>query len=184
MNQEQAQRLVDELFVSWGPFLARYVLRITQCPELADDLVQEAFLALYRDIRADKYINNPRAWTFGAVRNQIRKHVRHSVRHAEDLVGADALDQLAAEPRWPDVDAGSEEIRSVPLSALTAREEEVVLLRLQSFKYREIAVQLGISAKSVATLLARALRKLHAASQSVSSGRPEKRKREGYRALQ
>src|ERR1700730_5331200 len=105
MNQEQAQRLVDELFVSWGPFLARYVLRMTQSPELADDLVQEAFLALYRDIRADRYIDNSRAWTFGAVRNQIRKHALYPPRHAEDLVPTEGLDQFAAEPRWPDVDA-------------------------------------------------------------------------------
>ena len=49
------------------------------------------------------------------------------------------------------------------LSVLTPREEEVLLLRLDAMKYREIADQLGISMNSVNTLLARALRKLQEA---------------------
>ena len=46
------------------------------------------------------------------------------------------------------------------LSVLSPREEEVLLLRLDALKYREIADQLGISMNSVNALLARALRKL------------------------
>jgi DNA-directed RNA polymerase specialized sigma24 family protein len=46
------------------------------------------------------------------------------------------------------------------LSQLSPREQEVMLLRMESLKYREIASELGISINSVATLLARALRKL------------------------
>ena len=39
----------------------------------------------------------------------------------------------------------------------------MLLLRLESIKYREVADQLGISMNSVNTLLARALRKLQQA---------------------
>jgi RNA polymerase sigma factor (sigma-70 family) len=49
------------------------------------------------------------------------------------------------------------------LSVLSPREEEVLLLRLEALKYREIADQLGISMNSVNALLARALRKLQVA---------------------
>jgi RNA polymerase sigma factor (sigma-70 family) len=54
------------------------------------------------------------------------------------------------------------EIRGL-LSVLSPREEEVLLLRLEALKYREIAEHLGISMNSVNTLLARALRKLQTA---------------------
>lgn len=54
------------------------------------------------------------------------------------------------------------DLRSL-LSVLSPREEEVLPLRLESLKYREIAEQLGISVNSVNTLLARALRKLQKA---------------------
>jgi RNA polymerase sigma-70 factor (ECF subfamily) len=183
MEPEDATRLVDDLFTSWGPFLGRYALRVTRSATLADDLVQEAFLALYRDLRRGKSIENPKSWTLGAVRNQIRKHARYWHRHSEDLVGADALDLIAAEPRWPDVSAIEEESGAIPTGVLTVREEEVILLRLQSLKYREIATVLGISDKSVCTLLARALRKMQAASQGMVPKEAHARKRGGRNAL-
>jgi RNA polymerase sigma-70 factor (ECF subfamily) len=171
MEKNKATELVDDLFNSWSPFLARYALRVMRSSAVADDVVQEAFLALYRDLRAGKRIENPKAWTLGAVRNQIRKQIRYWHQHSEDLVGADNLDLLAAEPRWPDISAGEDDPGPIPTGVLTIREEEVVLLRLQSFKYREIASQLGISDKSVCTLLARALKKLQAAASHVSRPR-------------
>lgn len=151
---------MEEVFACWGPFLVRYALQMTRSPEASDDIVQEAFLALYRDLRSGKTIRDPRSWTFGAVRNQIRKRARILGRHGEDLTPFEDLDRFAAEPRWPDVLAETADEGDLTLSVLTEREKEVVLLRLQSFKYREIAKQLGNSEKSVATLLARALKKL------------------------
>jgi RNA polymerase sigma factor (sigma-70 family) len=55
--------------------------------------------------------------------------------------------------------SGPKDVRNF-LSVLSPREEEVLLLRLETLKYREIAEQLGISINTVNTLLARALRKL------------------------
>ncbi len=171
MNQEGTTKTVTDLFESWGPFLLRYAVRMTRSFELADDLVQEAFFALYRDLRAGKRIDNPKAWTFGAVRNQLRKHTRDQQHHAEDLEPTENLDLLPAQPCWPDVAADFDDGAPKGLSLLSAREEEVLHLRLQSFKYREIADKLGIGPKSVATLLARALKKLRIASGVLPAGR-------------
>jgi RNA polymerase sigma-70 factor, ECF subfamily len=185
MDKEAAAELVDVLFTEWSPFLARYALRITRSATLTDDLVQEAFLALYRDLRAGKRIENPKAWTLGAVRNQIRKRDRFIYRHTEDLVPFDELDLIAAEPRWPDIGAEQDDAGPIPMGVLTVREEEVVLLRLQSLKYREIAAQLGISGKAVCTLLGRALKKLQLATGSTHSGQTlHGKRREGRDALQ
>jgi RNA polymerase sigma-70 factor (ECF subfamily) len=164
MNQQDATRTITELFESWGPFLVRYAVRMTRSFEFADDLVQEVFLALYRDLREGKHIQSPKAWTLGAVRNQVRKHARYVQRHAEDLEPPESMDLLPANPSWPDIGAGDDYGAPVGLELLSAREEEVLLLRLQSFKYREIAEQLGIGPKSVCTLLARALKKLQIAA--------------------
>ena len=59
------------------------------------------------------------------------------------------------------------------LSVLSPREEEVLLLRLEALKYREIADQLGISMNSVNALLARALRKLQEAMLRKDESRRE-----------
>ncbi len=170
MKQEDATKLVNSLFEAWAPFLLRYAVRMTRSFEFADDLVQEVFLALYSALRQGKRIDNPRAWTLGAVRNQVSKHARYLQRRAEDLEPSDALDLIPAQPCWPDVAADFDGDAPLDLSVLSVREEEALLLRLQSFKYREIASRLGISTKTVCTLLTRALKKLQIASHSPGSG--------------
>jgi RNA polymerase sigma factor (sigma-70 family) len=66
------------------------------------------------------------------------------------------------------------EIRGL-LSVLSPREEEVLLLRLEALKYREIADQLGISMNSVNALLARALRKIQVAKSEQTKVEGENR---------
>ena len=178
MTQLEAVSLVDGLFQSIGAFLVRFAVRRTHSIELAEDVVQEAFLSLYRDLRQGKRIDDPRAWTIGAVRNQIRKHVRDATRHREDLTANEDFDLF---PSGVTAVPFGEPLR---LAGLTPREEEVVALRLQSMKYREIAEHLGIGAKSVCTLLARAVRKLQSTAQAQRPGRPSVRAREVHSALQ
>ncbi|MCC7153183.1 MAG: RNA polymerase sigma factor [Bryobacterales bacterium] len=166
MKQEDAARLVNELFETSGPFLLRYAAHQAKSPTVADDLVQEAFLALYRELREGKRIDNPKAWMFAVVRNQIRKRARNQLRCAEDLMSDALLDLMPAHPSWPDVESDTASPPPLDLSILSIREGEALCLRLESLKYREIAERLGISSKSVCTLLARALKKLRMVSGS------------------
>jgi len=161
MDRVKASAVVHEVFNAWAPSLARHARRLTGSRETADDLVQEAFLALYNELRAGKTIENPRAWTLTVVRHYAAKHIRDKARRGERLQPTESFDSLAGpalEPR----ESGYDEISHL-LSVLTEREEEVVLLRLDCLRYREIAEQLGVNGKTVATLLARGLRKLRQA---------------------
>jgi DNA-directed RNA polymerase specialized sigma24 family protein len=78
----------------------------------------------------------------------------------------ESLEQVDAERHpnlWlePDYDRGVQMAEVTRLfSRLSAREEEVVLLRLEGLKFREIGDSLGISPKSADTLFARAFRKI------------------------
>lgn len=161
MERQEAADLLNSLFETWGSSLVRYAFQLTWSRESAEDLAQEAFLALYADLREGKKIDNLKAWTLAIVRNLAHKKHRDHCRHAEVLESSDKMDQRCApnqeQDEWQD-------LRRM-LSVLTPREAEVIMLRMQVLKYREIADQLHISDKSVATLLARALRKLQLAAQ-------------------
>lgn len=159
MDQVEASRLVNDTFGASAVFLVRYAYRRTRSMTLAEDVVQEAFLALYRDLRLGKDIREPRGWMVGAVRNQICKLARANARHGEDLFPPEKLDLMASQ-LLTEEEAVSGDDAPLLLSVLSPREEEVILLRLQCLKYREIADQLGIGTKTVCTLLARAIRKL------------------------
>jgi RNA polymerase sigma-70 factor (ECF subfamily) len=176
MTREEASRLVEPLFENWGPALVRYAARATGHLELAEDLVQEAFMALYSKVRGGAEIHNPKGWTLRVVRNQILKQKRTLSRRLEDCWNPGDLDSIPV----ADAPASFEREDVVGLFVvLTQREEEVILLRLESFKYREIAAELGISEKSVCTLLARALRKLQQASEQGVPRRISSRKHYG-----
>jgi RNA polymerase sigma factor (sigma-70 family) len=153
MDREDAARQVSQVFDAWYPSVTRYAWRATGDFGTAEDIAQEAFLALYKELRRGTEIYNARAWVLCVVRRQVGKSVRGRI--------WDSLDEAQSVPApEPGV-----EVDSVTdyLSVLSPREEEVLLLRLSALKYREIADRLSISPNSVNTLLARAIRKLQKA---------------------
>jgi RNA polymerase sigma-70 factor (ECF subfamily) len=174
MDADNATRMLVSLFESWYSFLVRYGSRSTGSFALAEDLVQETFMQLYRELRKGKDIEHPKAWTLCVLRRAIARHIRTYVRQGGAPESLEVLDLM---PVGQSVFAapGVEWDEATRLfSVLTAREEEVLLLRLEALKYREIAARLGISASSVNTLLARALRKLQKAARSDAGRQPTK----------
>lgn len=164
MERQEAADIVSRLFGTWDEALVRYAFQLTHSKELAEDLAQEAFLALYADLRKGKQIDNVKAWTLAIVRNQAYKAFRDNGRHREVLEPNELLDTRSSPSPPPE---HWEEVRRM-FSVLTPREAEVMALRLESLKYCEIASQLRISDKSVATLLARGLKKMKAAREMSS----------------
>jgi RNA polymerase sigma-19 factor, ECF subfamily len=156
VNENDATNLTTALFDRWYMTLVRYALRTTANYGVAEDLAQETFMELYQALRAGKNIEHPKAWMLCVLRRSISRSM-------QDRALYEQLDELEIAgntvTELPDI----LDIRCL-LSVLTPREEEVLLLRLEALKYREIADQLGISTNSVNTLLARALRKLQQAT--------------------
>ena len=162
MKQQQARELLTDLFESWYPALLRYSYRLTRDLELAEDVVQDSFLELYRNLARGTDIDNPKGWTLTVVRRRILHHYRNLKR--EGLrVEYELLDTIAGKPD-PEIQRFLSGDLASLFNVLSPREEEVLLLRLESLKYREIGDRLGISANSVTTLLSRALKKLRLAS--------------------
>jgi len=145
-----------------GPLL-RYAIRSCGSPDVAEDIVQEVFMRLYRTLREGQRVDNPRAWAFAVVRREIGKWATEPLGRAA-MQPLEILDSLPAGNSAPDMRAIERSELERLFGVLTHREEEVLLLRLGALKYREIADQLRISTKSVCTMLARALRKLQRAA--------------------
>jgi RNA polymerase sigma factor (sigma-70 family) len=166
VNENDATNLTTALFDRWYMALVRYALRTTANYGLAEDLAQETFIQLYQALRAGKDIEHPKAWMICVLRRAMSRQMQDRTLY-EPLDGLEIAEKTVNE--LPDMF----DIRRL-LSVLTPREEEVLLLRLEALKYREIADQLGISINSVNTLLARALRKLQQVAVSRTSERSEK----------
>jgi RNA polymerase sigma factor (sigma-70 family) len=177
MNEADATNLVAALFDHMYTKFFRYVLKTTANPHVAEDLVQDAFMLLYQTLRSGKDIEKPEAWTMCVLHRAANRQIQERSNYEE-------LDETAFTQNWLEEDTDISAVRDL-LSCLSPREEEVLLLRLEAMKYREIADELGISITSVNTLLARALQKLQKAvtiQQRIKEGRGQYEKKPVRRA--
>jgi RNA polymerase sigma-70 factor (ECF subfamily) len=164
VNEHDATDLVTALFDRWYMAMVRFAVRTTANYDFAEDLAQDTFMQLYQALRAGKNIEHPKAWTMCVLRRTMNRQM-------QDRRLQEPLDELELAGEAVTAMSDFEDIRHL-LWVLSPREEEVLLLRLEALKYREIADQLGISMNSVNTLLARALRKLQqAAARKTPKGR-------------
>ncbi|MCE5309057.1 MAG: RNA polymerase sigma factor [Acidobacteriales bacterium] len=174
MTQDEAAVIVGSLFESSYVNLVRYVFRKVGCVAVAEELVQDTLLDLYRTLRWGEAVEHPRAWAISVLQRKVHKEFRRRAKEGlrEPI---EAVEVLAVVGR-ADYDQHFTQMRNEVvrlLSVLTRREQEVVLLRMESLKYTEIARALGISRNSVNTLLARALHKLQAAARKWPDGASE-----------
>ncbi|MEW5977307.1 MAG: sigma-70 family RNA polymerase sigma factor [Acidobacteriota bacterium] len=164
MNALQASAVVTSLFEGWYSILVRYVHKLTGSFDLAEDVAQEAMMLLYRELRSGRPVENPKGWTLCVARRQIHKQIRNYQSMDPQTQSLEMLESRGSSgTRWQEPVFDRHDSARL-FSVLTTRELEVILLRMEAMKYREIAKQLGISPNSVNTLLARALRKLQRAA--------------------
>jgi RNA polymerase sigma-70 factor (ECF subfamily) len=160
MDRRAVLEQFEPFFKVWYPHLLRYVCRYISPRETAEEVVQEVFLDLYKAFGAGTSIEFPKAWTIRVARRKCAELRRRPLHVDLDQVDARDSGDLSSNPA-ESLDRGLDTARLRGcLSLLTDREEQVLLLRLQSMKFREIGSSLGITTSSVNTLLARALEKL------------------------
>ena len=155
MDETDATILVTGLFDRWYTQLIRYVVEATRSSDFAEDLVQDVFMQLYQILRSGKEIEHPKAWTLCVLRRAVLRQMQERSRFEQ-------LDEIEIAHNSLNDGTDAYVIQNL-LRLLSPRKQEVLLLRLEAMKYREIADRLGISMTSVNTLLARALQKLRKA---------------------
>jgi RNA polymerase sigma-70 factor (ECF subfamily) len=146
----------DSLFQKLYPSLFRYLHRLTGDADIADDIAQESFVRLLKQNLPEDEV---RPWLFTVAMNLVRDNARKVERRQRLLTTAPALVSSTALPDEA-VERG-ERVSSVRvvLDQLSARDQQLLLMREEGFKYEEIAHVIGVAPASVGTLIARALRR-------------------------
>jgi len=162
---QEAYREITRLFEALRDPVFRQVLRILGSPAEAEDVTQEVFLRLYGEMRAERKIDNPKAWLFRVAHNLAIDRVRAN-RHTQSWDENEASETWEAladpaplgEERLAAVEK-QEKVRAL-LSGLSPQERRCMELRTEGLTYREIAEVLGVRITTVETNLARAVKKL------------------------
>ena len=164
--QAEVLALFDEL----RDRLLRYSMSFGLAVQDGEDVLQEVFLALFRHLQADKSRENLPGWAYRTTHNLSLKRraalhleVRRTTPAAAGEPGSDPLQD------YPDGVPGPEQqvlfrerqqrLQAV-VQALPAKDRACLQLRAEGWRYRDIAVTVGISLGSVAASLARSFEKL------------------------
>lgn len=168
ITEEQVARIragdreaFEQLFRTWYARLASYAERVVASPDVAEDVVQDVLVAIWN--RRGELPEGAKlgAYLHRSVRNRALNHLRNN-RHTEGLaIGTDDEPSIAASAETELEDAELAIAVQTAMESLAPRTREVFLLhRQQELTYNEIASTLGISIKTVETLMGRALRAL------------------------
>jgi len=151
----------DTIFRTWYPRLVRLADGLVRDQAVAEELVQDVMLELWRRRALLAPDGSPQAYLFQATRNRALNHLRHVQvqRRAEPHV----VEHVARESPAPPALEAEEMDAAVrqAIDELPPRCREVFeLSRVQGLRYAEIAATLGISVKAVEAQMTRALRTL------------------------
>ena len=172
----QRQRLIEAVVDEFEQPLLRYATRILRNGTLAQDVVQNVFVKLFRQWQPNQRPNaSLKPWLFRVTHNEavdvIRAEERRKGLHQRSVIDANA-DEGTTPPSWqchfgyPSAggECSDEERRQLvfaSLEILTLEERQVVLLRLQQgMSYDEIGVVMNRPRGSVGAILHVAVKKL------------------------
>jgi RNA polymerase sigma-70 factor (ECF subfamily) len=183
-TKSPGQGTLEELFTALESPLLSYALRLTGETELAEDVVQEAFMKLHAQF---DQVREPRRWLYRTVHNLALNHRRHAAKiisltpaaphsshETHESHESDGFDATDESPLPDEQIARWENIGLVRLSleSLDERSRELIRLKFnEDLSYQEISARTGLKSGHVGYLLHHALKAV-AAELAKTGGLP------------
>ena len=154
------QAEVLQLFDTCAPGLRRYVRTCGLPPDAAEDVVQEAFLALFHHRRRGGGAQNLKGWLVLVCYRLALKQRAKLARQRSREVNLDTPLREVADPAIDAESAIANRQRHTRvcavMRALPERDRQCLSMRAEGVTYRDIAAALGISLGGVAKAVGRA----------------------------
>jgi RNA polymerase sigma factor (sigma-70 family) len=166
-QSDPGSQTLEELFVALESPLLRYARSLAASEEMAEDLVQEAFMRLQVQFAQ---VQSPSSWLYRTVHNLALNQRRTdkrlvSLEPAPDQVTAISSDLLDVHP-LPDEQIAAREAASLlkfNLKNLDECSQEIIRLKFtENLSYKEISERTGLSVSNVGYLLHHSLKSLAA----------------------
>lgn len=161
--EERVRELVDELY---DPLL-RYLTLLSWDPEASEEIAQEAFLRLHQEILQGAKIGSAKGWLFRVAHNLAIDRAR-SAKPEHSLSDQDVSRRVEHQfgRALPDPESlllERERMKRLhrAVNALPIQQRHALYLRREGFRYREIAVILGMGETTVIDHVRRAVERLN-----------------------
>lgn len=156
---------MEAIVTAYETALLRYATRLTCSADTAQDVVQNAFIKLFRSWDGELETSpRLRAWLYRVTHNEAVDHIRRESRlrrlHEEQASEAEIVTPPVSASQVADA-AERRALVTRFIAKLKPREQQVVLLRLEEgLSYREISEVTGRSEGNVGNILHHAVRSL------------------------
>lgn len=147
----------DELVERWHPALWRYVRRVCGDADLAEEVLQEGWLRIFRGIDRLREPQRLNAWLYGVVRHTFIERLR---RRYADPPSEPIADHLAESDDWHCDPHELDRLRESLASLSMIDREAAVLFYLRELTLDEVASILGVPNGTVKSRLYRVRRQL------------------------
>lgn len=164
----------EEIYKATSGFVYNIALRITNNPSDADEVTQDAFVKVYRNLGDFGFRSAFRTWVYRIAANTALNHCKWRLRRERGSVAYDpALHDVAAPDRLS-AEADKEEAERRVDSLLRILDPDqracIVLREIEGLDYRAIADVLKINVNTVRSRLSRAREKLIARAAGAAKG--------------
>lgn len=139
-------REIEELYLLYKDDIYRYLLYLTQDPDLSDDLLSETFVNAISSIKGFKGKSSIKTWLFSIAKNQWfqrlrKKKIALSYNDLLEVYLSDSLEDRLIEREK------LERIKAL-LKEKSIQVQRVVKMRIEGYSFAEIAEELNISESS------------------------------------
>lgn len=158
-NQEQldVERQFHDCYEAHYRSLHRYITRLSDRADEADDVTQEVFVALWHEMQSGAQFLNPRAWLYRVAGNLvINRFKARSRAHAHRTGVEEAARRWQSSPPNIERTTVQRQIVRRALKQLPEPMRQCLLLYHEGLTGREIAEVLGVKPSYVGTLVLRA----------------------------
>jgi len=147
----------EYLFSEYYGWLCNYVFNLCNDRSLAEDIVQDAFIGFWEKRKRILITISLKNYLFRACHNQFLQHIRSNKVQFDSLdkIRWDVISESASEDKLHDfrMDRFNKLINQLPPRC----KEVFVQNKLEKKKYKEIALDMGISIKTVENQMSKAL---------------------------
>lgn len=156
---EASQLDFTSFYQQTAPRIYSYLLRLCRKQDLAEELLQETFLAIYKNLHTfDPQQASAKTWAFAIATNKFRDQQR---KHWEQEINSEGMELQACLKPNPETLASlnqdAQRLRMAILALPPKLRATLLLVRFEGLKYREAAEVLGVSLGTVRMQLHRSL---------------------------
>lgn len=157
---------VAELYTQLRSSLLRYLLTFRLPSQTGEEILQDAFLALFKHLRRGGNRANLRGWVFRVAHNLALKMRMANQREWPESGRAEAEQHSdpALDPEQQLAFTQKQRRLRAVLRALPETDQRCLSLRAEGLRYKEIAEILGVSVGTVSVTLSRSLARFEQAN--------------------